>query len=46
MVERELEVALELIGEVFNIGGDEVRTLIKERMVHRGLIKDSRLAVS
>ena len=43
MVERELEVALELIGEVFNIGGDEVRKLIKERMVHRGLIKDARL---
>lgn len=43
MVERELEVALELIGEVFNIGGDEVRTLIKERMVRRGLIKDTRL---
>lgn len=46
MVERELEVALDLIAEVFNIGGDEVRTLIKERMVHRGLIKDSRLGIS
>jgi hypothetical protein len=43
MVERELGVALELIGEVFNIGGDEVKRLIKERMVHRGLIKDARL---
>ena len=43
MVERELEVALELIGEVFNIRGDEVKKLIKERMVHRGLIKDARL---
>ena len=43
MVERELEVALELIGEVFNVGGDEVRKLIKERMAHRGLIKDARL---
>jgi hypothetical protein len=43
MVERELEAALELIGEVFNIGGDEVRKLIKERMVHRGIIRDARL---
>jgi hypothetical protein len=43
MVERELEVALELIGEVFNIGGEEVKKIIKERMVRRGMIKDSRM---
>jgi hypothetical protein len=43
MVERELEVALELIGEVFNIGGDEVKKIVKERMVRRGLIRDARV---
>ena len=43
MVERELEVALELIGEVFNIGGGEARKLIKERMLRRGLIRDARI---
>ncbi|MDM7935292.1 MAG: hypothetical protein QUS08_07900 [Methanothrix sp.] len=31
-VRRELEVAMELIGEVFSVGGDEVRRMIKERM--------------
>jgi hypothetical protein len=41
MVEMELEVAMELIGEVLSIGRDEVKKLIKERMVHRGLIKDA-----
>jgi hypothetical protein len=43
MVERELEVALELISEVFNIGGEEAKKIIKERMVRRGMIKDIRL---
>jgi hypothetical protein len=43
MVERELEVALELIGEVFNIGGEEVKKILKERMVRRGMIKDTRI---
>ncbi len=42
VVERELEVAMELIGEVFNVGGDEVRKMIKERMERKGMIKDSR----
>jgi hypothetical protein len=43
MVERELEVAMELIGEVFSVGGDEVKKMIKERMVRRGLIRNSRI---
>jgi hypothetical protein len=43
MVERELDVALELIGEVFNIGGEEAKKIIKERMVRRGMIKDTRM---
>ncbi|HSD57259.1 MAG TPA: hypothetical protein VLB04_03675, partial [Methanotrichaceae archaeon] len=40
VAERELEVAMELIGEVFNVGGDEVRKMIKERMTRKGMIKD------
>jgi hypothetical protein len=36
-------VALELIVETLNIGGGEVKKLIKERMVLRGLIKDARI---
>lgn len=44
VVERELEVAMELIGEVFNVGGDEVRKMIKERMERKGMIKDSKSA--
>jgi hypothetical protein len=36
MVERELSAAVELIGEVFNLGPDEVRKMIKDRMVRRG----------
>ena len=43
MVERELEVALELISQVFNIGGEEAKKIVKERMVRRGMIKDSRM---
>jgi hypothetical protein len=41
-VERELEVAMALIGEVFNIGGKEVRKMIKERMTRRGMIKEAK----
>lgn len=41
VAERELEVAMELIGEVFNVGGDEVRKMIKERMARKGMIKDT-----
>jgi hypothetical protein len=44
VAERELEVAMELIGEVFNVGGDEVRKMIKERMERKGLIKSTRSA--
>lgn len=36
LVERELAAAVELIGEVFNLGPDEVRKMIKDRMVRRG----------
>jgi hypothetical protein len=39
VAERELEVAMELIGEVFNVGGDEVRKMIKERMERKGLAR-------
>ncbi len=42
VVERELEVAMELIGEVFSVGGDEVRKMIKERMERKGMVKDKR----
>jgi hypothetical protein len=42
VAERELEVAMELIGEVFNVGGDEVRKMIKERMERKGMIKGTR----
>ena len=37
LVGRELDVAMELIGEVFSVGGDEVRRMIKERMTRRGM---------
>jgi hypothetical protein len=42
LVGRELDVAMELIGEVFSVGGDEVRRMIKERMARRGMIRDRR----
>ena len=42
LVGRELEVARELIGEVFSVGGDEVKRMIKERMARKGMIKSSR----
>jgi hypothetical protein len=38
MLDRELDAALELIGEVFCVGGDEVKRMIKERMESRGMI--------
>lgn len=41
-VERELEVAMELIGEVFSIGGSEVKKMVKERMIRRGMIKETK----
>ncbi len=42
VAERELEVAMELIGEVFSVGGDEVRKMIRERMERKGMIKGTR----
>ena len=44
LIGRELEVAKELISEVFSVGGDEVRMMIKERMVRKGMIRDRRKA--
>ncbi len=41
-VERELDVAMELIGEVFNVSGIEVRKMIKERMIRRGMVKEAK----
>jgi hypothetical protein len=40
LVGRELDVAMELIGEVFSVGCDEVKRMIKERMARRGMIRD------
>jgi hypothetical protein len=40
LIGRELEVARELIAEVFSVGGDEVKRMIKERMARKGMIKD------
>jgi len=37
LVERELEVALELLGEVFNVDQMEARAMVQERLVSRGL---------
>ncbi len=45
LVGRELEVARELIGEVFSVGGDEVKRMIKERMARRGLIKSRKTEI-
>ena len=44
LIGRELEVAKELISEVFIVGGDEVRMMIKERMVRKGMIRDRKRA--
>ncbi len=42
LVGRELDVAMELIGEVFSVGGDEVKRMIKERMARKGMIREFR----
>jgi hypothetical protein len=39
LVERELAAAMELISEVFNLGPDEVRKMIKDRMARRGVAR-------
>lgn len=44
LIGRELEVARELISEVFSVGSDEVRLMIKERMARKGMIRDRRRA--
>jgi len=44
MLGRELDAAMELIGEVFSVGADEVRRMIKERMESRGMIKGRKRA--
>jgi hypothetical protein len=41
-VGRELDVAMELLGEVFSVGEGEVRRMIKERMARRGMIGERR----
>jgi hypothetical protein len=41
-VGRELDVAMELLGEVFSVRRDEVLRMIKERMTRRGMIGDHR----
>ncbi len=41
-VERELDIAVELIGEVFNVSGGEVRKMIRERMIRKGMIKEAK----
>jgi len=43
LVGRELEVAMDLIGEVFSVGEDEVKRMILERMVRRGMIKGQKM---
>ena len=40
LIGRELVVAMELIGEVFSVGGDEVKRMIKDRMARKGVIKE------
>lgn len=42
LIGRELEVAKELISEVFSVGSDEVRMMIKERMARKGMTRDRR----
>ena len=39
MLGRELDAAMELIGEVFSVGADEVKRMVKERMECKGMIK-------
>lgn len=40
MLGRELDAAMELIGEVFSVGADEVKRMIRERMECRGMTGD------
>lgn len=42
LVGRELDVAMELIGEVFSVGRDEVKRMIQERMEGKGVIMEWR----
>ena len=44
LIGRELEVAKELIAEVFSVGSDEVRLMIKERMARKGMVRDRKRA--
>jgi len=44
MLGRELEVAVDLIGEVFSVGRDEVKRMIRERMEKKGLVRERRTA--
>ena len=44
MLGRELDAAMELIGEVFSVGADEVKRMIKERMESQGMIKGMKRA--
>ena len=43
LVGRELDVAMELIGEVFSVGEDEVKRMVKERMERKGMIRERRM---
>ncbi|OPY49913.1 MAG: hypothetical protein A4E49_02995 [Methanosaeta sp. PtaU1.Bin112] len=45
-VGRELDVAMELLGEVFSVRRDEVMRMIKDRMARRGMITEFRLPLS
>jgi hypothetical protein len=40
ILERKLEVAMELIGEVFNLENSEVKDMIRQRLISRGLIDE------
>ncbi|MGV8174942.1 MAG: hypothetical protein ACP5OU_04505 [Methanothrix sp.] len=42
LVGRELDMAMELIGDVFSVGRDEVKRMIQERMERRGVIRERR----
>lgn len=45
-VGRELDMAMELIGEVFSVGRDEVKRMIQERMERKGVIRDRKKEAS
>lgn len=42
LVGRELDMAMELIGEVFSVGRDEVKRMIQDRMERNGVIMERR----